>query len=116
MNKYLKGFVKFIISCAICFVGGLFSLNILAAGFIFYPDILTRVDQVLIEYQSFSSAGAVGFLTDDGIMFFIIGFLPLFFLLVTLVLGIFFFFQTIRLTQKVDIKIDAIKKKEVKNE
>lgn len=121
MNKYLKGFLNSIIQLAIGFVGGLFSFNILAVGFIFFPDIVMRTDQALMGYLAISNVGVFeGVL--NGVVRFAFSCLPLCFILVMLSVCVSSLFFTIWLVQKVDIEeivagivgSDKAKPKEVK--
>ena len=93
MGKYLVGFLNLIIVLAITFIGLLFSLNILVAGFIFFPYVVTGVDQYLI-----SNPVPVWWTQ------FVPGALPTVFLLVVLYFTFFIMFKVIKLIKKVDVE------------
>lgn len=99
MNKYLKGLLNSIIGLAIGFVGLLFSLNILAMGYIFFPQVAIQVDQLMISNPIWWKD-------------FIPGTLPLFFLLTIMGFSVLSMFITIKLMKKVDVEkiVNAIQK------
>ena len=114
MNKYLKGFINFIISIAIGIVGVLVSLNIWFMSLLFFPEVATKVDGTLGANPSWFALNLFP------------GLIPLFYVLIGLSLCIFIMFNTIKLMKKFDIGkiIDAIridfnsnkaKRKEAKN-
>ena len=96
MHKYLKGPINSIIGLVILFVVALFVWNVIVAGFLFYPDVMTRVDEFAINAPS----GLKHFF-----IYFVPGLLPLFYLLLTVfVIPMFCVFKTIKLVNKIDIE------------
>ena len=91
MNKYLKGVLNCIIELAIGFVGLLFSLNILIAGFIFFPPIVILVDQVMLSNPVWWKD-------------FVPGALPIFFIFTALSFSILSMFLTLKLINKFAIE------------
>jgi len=111
VNKYLKGFINAILELGIGFVGLLVSLSVMGMGFIGYPDVMTRVAELLGENPSWWAWNLFP------------GSIPLVFLLVTFGLSLFVFFFTIKLIGTFDIEkvIDklraefSLKKKEAQD-
>lgn len=96
MSKYLREMLNFIIGLGILFVGGLFVFNFLVMGFIFFPEVTARVNQLLISQPVWQAQ-------------FVLGTLPLCFLLSLLGLGVFSMFKLVKLAKEVDF-VDTIQK------
>lgn len=92
MNKYLRGTINILVGLAIGFVGLLFALNIQVGGYLFFPDIVMRVDSIIVPSLP---AWWIGFVP---------GTIPLFFLITTLGFSIFIMFGVIKFIKKFDIE------------
>ena len=95
MKRIVEWFINTSIKLLIIYIGGHFALSILAAGFIYYPEIMMGTDRVLSQPTS-------GLLFDE-IVRHIVGIVPLSYLLVSLVLTVLVSYKTMRLALKVDI-------------
>ena len=62
MNKYLRGFINFIAKSVILFVGLAFGMNVLTFLFLFLPDLIIRVDEVLISNSAWWTSFVPGML------------------------------------------------------
>ena len=91
MNKYLKGFLNLVIGGLSFIFGTLASLNILALGFIFFPDLTIRLDTFFKG-------------TPEWWIYFVPGLLPLFALLGIMALAVWVFTRTIYLVKHFDIE------------
>jgi len=95
VNKYLKGFINAILELGIGFVGLLVSLSVMVMSFLYYPDVMTRVDEAMGANLSWGWNWSWNWLLAST---------PLVFLLITLGLSLFVFFFTIKLIGTFDIE------------
>ncbi|GAH15709.1 unnamed protein product [marine sediment metagenome] len=92
MSKILRVVINGFIRVCTAFVGALISGNILVAGFIFFPDIVTKVDVILGPNPS-------------GFAYVLIpGTLPVFYVVAFLSFAVFIMFSTVRFVKDFDIQ------------
>ena len=91
MKRYLKGFFNLIVKSVILFMGCTFALNVMVFGFLFLPDLMTKIDKYLILNQTWWSN-------------FVPGMLPLFFILTIIMFAAFLAYKTVKFAQIIDIE------------
>ena len=91
MNKYLRGTINLFVGLAFTFVGVLIAGNILTVGFLFFPDLVTRVLTVISSHS-------------EWVILFVSGFLSCFFLLTNTGLAVFAIVIAIKWGRKFDIE------------
>ena len=88
MNKYLRYFLDAIIKLSVAFVGFLLSLNILALGYVAFPELVIRVDEI---FRSNPSGSLI-----SGFLPLVPGSLPVFVLVAAILLSVLSFYITIQ--------------------
>ena len=92
MRKYIKSLINGMIKVGCVLVGVLFSANITVAGFLFFPDVMTKVDRLLGDNPS-------------GFAYIVIpGTLPLCYVLAFISFAVYLLFLAIKISKTIDIQ------------